>query len=103
MALMRAAEQSAATHDLSSLRKCVSAGEALPAATRTLWQQATGLTLIDGIGSTELFHIFISAREDDARGGATGYVVPGYTAAILDEIAAHARAHPEWLALSAPL
>ncbi|MCE2915130.1 MAG: AMP-binding protein [Rubrivivax sp.] len=85
MALMRAAEPSAATHDLSSLRKCVSAGEALPAATRTLWQQATGLTLIDGIGSTELFHIFISAREDDARGGATGYVVPGYTAAILDD------------------
>jgi 2-aminobenzoate-CoA ligase len=74
-----------AKHDLSSLRKCVSAGEALPAATRALWKEATGLTPIDGIGSTELFHIFISAREEDARGGATGFVVPGYRAAILDD------------------
>jgi len=74
-----------AGHDLSSLKKCVSAGEALPAATRTLWRQASGIELIDGIGSTELFHIFISAREDRARGGATGYVVPGYVAAILGD------------------
>jgi 2-aminobenzoate-CoA ligase len=72
-------------HDLSSLRKCVSAGEALPAATRTLWRETTGIELIDGIGSTELFHIFISATEQQARGGATGYVVPGYEAAILDD------------------
>jgi 2-aminobenzoate-CoA ligase len=72
-------------HDLSRLKKCVSAGEALPAATRTLWRQASGIELIDGIGSTELFHIFISAREDEARGGATGYPVPGYEAAILDD------------------
>jgi 2-aminobenzoate-CoA ligase len=70
---------------LPTLRKCVSAGEALPAATRTLWRQATGIEIIDGIGSTELFHIFISAREDQARGGATGLPVPGYRAAILDE------------------
>jgi 2-aminobenzoate-CoA ligase len=74
-----------AGHDLSSLKKCVSAGEALPAATRTLWRQASGIEPIDGIGSTELFHIFISAREDQARGGATGYPVPGYEAAILDD------------------
>jgi 2-aminobenzoate-CoA ligase len=72
-------------HDLSRLRKCVSAGEALPAATRALWQQATGLTLIDGIGSTELFHIFISADETLARGGATGVPVPGYRAALWDD------------------
>ena len=72
-------------HDLSSLRKCVSAGEALPGPTRQLWQQATGLTLIDGIGSTELLHIFISATEAQARPGATGYPVPGYQACILDE------------------
>ena len=51
----------AAQHDLSSLRKCVSAGEALPAATRKLWHDATGIQIIDGIGSTELLHIFISA------------------------------------------
>jgi 2-aminobenzoate-CoA ligase len=72
-------------HDLRSLRKCVSAGEALPAATRQLWKEATGIELIDGIGSTELFHIFISADEAHARPGATGLVVPGYQAAILDD------------------
>jgi 2-aminobenzoate-CoA ligase len=72
-------------HDTSSLRKCVSAGEALPAATRTLWKDATGIEIIDGIGSTELFHIFISATEEQARGGATGYVVPGYQACVLDD------------------
>jgi 2-aminobenzoate-CoA ligase len=72
-------------HDLSSLRKCVSAGEALPAATRKLWKDATGIEMIDGIGSTELLHIFISHTDDDAKSGATGKPVPGYTAAILDE------------------
>jgi 2-aminobenzoate-CoA ligase len=72
-------------HDLSSLRKCVSAGEALPAATRTLWREATGIELIDGIGSTELFHIFISAAEGQARGGATGFAVPGYQACVLGD------------------
>jgi 2-aminobenzoate-CoA ligase len=72
-------------HDLRSLRKCVSAGEALPATTRQLWREATGIEIIDGIGSTELFHIFISADEAHARPGATGVPVPGYRAAILDE------------------
>jgi 2-aminobenzoate-CoA ligase len=72
-------------HDLSSLRKCVSAGEALPAATRALWKQATGIEIIDGIGSTEMFHIFISADEATARGGATGVPVPGYRACIVDD------------------
>jgi len=72
-------------HDLSSLRKCVSAGEALPAATRKLWKDTTGIEIIDGIGSTELLHIFISATEALARGGATGYVVPGYRACVLGE------------------
>ncbi len=71
--------------DLSSLRKCVSAGEALPAATRALWKQATGIELIDGIGSTELFHIFVSADEAHAKPGATGLPVPGYRATVLDE------------------
>ncbi len=54
------------------LRKCVSAGEALPAATRALWKEATGIELIDGIGATELLHIFISHDEANARPGATG-------------------------------
>ena len=75
----------AAEHDLASLRKCVSAGEALPAATRLLWKQMTGIELIDGIGSTEMLHIFISADEAYARPGATGVPVPGYIAAVLDE------------------
>jgi len=68
-----------------TLRKCVSAGEALPAATRALWREATGIELIDGIGATELLHIFISADETDARPGATGRVVPGYRAMVVDE------------------
>ncbi len=72
-------------HDVSSLRKCVSAGEALPAATRALWREASGIQIIDGIGSTEMFHIFISADEAHAKPGATGQPVPGYTACVLDE------------------
>ena len=81
----RAMAAQATQHDLTSLRKCVSAGEALPAATRALWKQATGIEIIDGIGSTEMFHIFISADEAHARPGATGLVVPGYRAAVLGE------------------
>jgi 2-aminobenzoate-CoA ligase len=81
----RAMAAQAPQHDLTSLRKCVSAGEALPSATRTLWREATGIEIIDGIGSTEMFHIFISAREDQARGGATGLPVPGYRAAVLGD------------------
>ncbi|MDP2825375.1 MAG: AMP-binding protein [Sulfuritalea sp.] len=69
----------------SSLRKCVSAGEALPAATRALWKEATGIEMIDGIGATELMHIFISADEAHARPGATGTVVPGYAACVMDD------------------
>ncbi len=81
----RAMAAMAAQHDLHTLRKCVSAGEALPAATRLLWQQATGITLIDGIGSTEMLHIFISADEAQARPGATGLPVPGYRATVLGD------------------
>ena len=71
--------------DLSSLRKCVSAGEVLPAATRTLWREATGIELVDGIGATEMLHIFISADEHEARAGATGKPVPGFQACVLDD------------------
>ena len=74
----------AAGYDLSSLRKSVSAGEALPLATRDSWQAATGLAMIDGIGATELLHIFISAAGDQIRRGATGKPIPGYQACILD-------------------
>ena len=81
----RAMAAQVAGHDLASLRKCVSAGEALPGATRALWRQATGIEIIDGIGSTEMFHIFISADEAHARAGATGLPVPGYRAAVLDD------------------
>ena len=81
----RAMAPLAAGHDLSSLRKCVSAGEALPAATRKLWKDATGIEIIDGIGSTEMFHIFISHDEAGTRAGATGKPVPGYRACVMDD------------------
>ena len=71
-------------HDIASLRACVSAGEALPLATRDAWRAATGIEMIDGIGATELLHIFISASGADVRPGATGKPVPGYAACILD-------------------
>jgi 2-aminobenzoate-CoA ligase len=70
---------------LRSLRRAVSAGEHLPAATWHDFLAATGLRLIDGIGSTEMLHVFISAADDDIRPGATGKEVPGYRAAILDD------------------
>ena len=72
-------------HDISSLRKCVSAGETLPKPTFDAWLKATGIKLMDGIGSTELLHIFISATEDEIRAGATGKPVPGYEARIVDD------------------
>ena len=81
----RAMAAQAGSVDLSSLRKCVSAGEALPAATRQLWRERTGIELIDGIGATELLHIFISADEQHARGGATGKPIPGYIACVMDD------------------
>jgi len=71
--------------DLSSLRLCVSAGEALPRATFDAWREATGIRIIDGIGATEMLHIFISAAGDDIRAGATGRVVPGYAARVVDD------------------
>jgi 2-aminobenzoate-CoA ligase len=71
--------------DISSLKKCVSAGEALPDATRSLFRQASGIEIIDGIGSTEMIHIFISHTPEKARRGATGYAVPGYRATVLDD------------------
>jgi 2-aminobenzoate-CoA ligase len=68
-----------------SLRISVSAGEALPDATRQLWKQATGIEMLDGIGGTEVFHIYISAAGEQVRKGAVGKAVPGFTAKIVDD------------------
>jgi 2-aminobenzoate-CoA ligase len=70
---------------LASLRRCVSAGEALPGTVWHAFHDATGIRIIDGIGSTELLHIFVSAADDDIRPGATGRPVPGYQAVVLDD------------------
>ena len=72
-------------HDISSLRKCVSAGETLPKATFEAWQAATGIKILDGIGATEMLHIFIGSPEEEVRAGSTGKPVPGYQACILDQ------------------
>ncbi|MBX3175129.1 MAG: benzoate-CoA ligase family protein [Gemmatimonadaceae bacterium] len=71
--------------DLDSLRICVSAGETLPASTFDAWKKATGITLMDGIGATEMLHIFIGSPADEAKAGSTGRVVPGYEARIVDD------------------
>jgi 2-aminobenzoate-CoA ligase len=71
-------------HDVSTLRKCVSAGETLPAATFEAWLAATGLRIIDGLGSTEMLHIFIGSPEDAMRPGATGQSVAGFEARVID-------------------
>jgi benzoate-CoA ligase family protein len=71
--------------DLSSVRYCVSAGEALPAEILRRWHEQTGLWILDGIGSTEALHIFISNAPNDIRPGSSGCLVPGYSARILDE------------------
>ncbi len=70
--------------DISSLKTCVSAGEHLPPAVLDAWKDATGHTLVNGIGATEMMHIFISAAGADVVPGATGRVVPGYQACVLD-------------------
>jgi len=71
--------------DISSLRRCISAGEHLPLATWQAWFEATGIKLIDGIGATELLHIFISASDDEIVPGLTGKPVPGYQAIVVNE------------------
>lgn len=72
-------------HGVGRLRLCVSAGEGLPDATRQLWREASGLEMLDGIGATEMFHIFISSPPEAVRRGAIGQVVPGYIARIVDD------------------
>jgi 2-aminobenzoate-CoA ligase len=86
--MFRAMAALAPKYDFSSLRTCVSAGEALPDATRQLFKQATGIEILDGLGSTEMIHIFISHTVERVRRGATGYAIPGYRATVLDEAGA---------------
>ena len=74
-----------AKYDLRSLRCGVSAGETLPAATFEEWNKRTGVKILDGIGSTEMFHIFISSMSSQVRAGATGVAVPGYDCRVVDE------------------
>src|SRR5262245_22578772 len=74
--------------DVSSLRRCLSAGEALPRSTWEAFHDATSLKIIDGIGSTELLHIFIGSADDEIRPGSTGRPVPGYRAKIIDDTGA---------------
>ena len=81
-AMMAAMDEGA---DLSSLRLAVSAGETLPAPTFEAWNEKTGVPILDGIGATELLHIFISNRVDDAAPGSTGRPVMGYEARVVDE------------------
>ncbi len=73
------------SYNLKRLKKCVSAGEALPDATRQIFKQATGIEIIDGLGSTEMIHMFVSHTPERARRGATGYAIPGYQATVLDD------------------
>jgi 2-aminobenzoate-CoA ligase len=80
-AMLAAMEQGA---DLSSLRTAVSAGETLPGPVFEDWRRKTGKSMLDGIGTTELLHIFISNRVDDAHPGVTGRPVTGYEARIVD-------------------
>jgi 2-aminobenzoate-CoA ligase len=81
----RAMAPFAKEHGVGPLRISVSAGEGLPDATRQLWKQASGVEITDGIGATEMFHIFISSPPDEVKRGAIGKVVPGYEAKVVDD------------------
>jgi 2-aminobenzoate-CoA ligase len=83
--MFRAMADVAKNYDISSLQKCVSAGETLPAPTWEAFRAATGLRIIDGIGSTEMIHIFVSASREEMRPGFTGKAIPGYQACIMDD------------------
>jgi 2-aminobenzoate-CoA ligase len=81
----RAMAPFAKQHGVGKLRISVSAGEGLPDATRQLWKEASGIEMMDGIGATEMFHIFISSAGNEVRRGAIGKVVPGYEAKVVDD------------------
>ena len=84
-ASMLEVEDTEKKYDLSSLRICTSAGEALPTEIFNEWKEKFGLEILDGIGSTELLHIFISNRPGDVKPGSSGKLVPGYQARIIDD------------------
>ncbi|MFJ8149056.1 AMP-binding protein [Streptomyces sp. NPDC096048] len=91
-------------YDVTCLRRCVSAGENLPAATWRAWHERTGLSIINGIGATELLHIFVSAADGDIRPGTTGVPVPGWHARVQDENGAPvADGEPGLLAVRGPV
>ena len=83
--MYRAMAGKAKEFSIKTLKKCVSAGEALPDATRQHFKRASGIEIIDGIGATEMIHMFISHTPERVRRGATGYAIPGYVADVLDE------------------
>ncbi len=82
--LFRVMAELAPRYDIASLKKCVSAGETLPLPVFEAFRQATGIKIIDGLGSTEMLHIFVASAGDDIRPGATGKPIPGYQATIVD-------------------
>jgi len=85
-AMLREAETTAGRLDFSSVRRCVSAGETLPAEIFERWRRATGLEILDGIGSTEMLHIFLSSRPGKSKPGSCGTPVPGYDTKIVDDL-----------------
>ena len=84
-AKMLQVERAEEKYDLSSIRLCISAGEALPAAVWQRWKDRFGMEILDGIGSTEILHIFLSNRPGRVKPGSSGELVPGYEAKIVDE------------------
>jgi 2-aminobenzoate-CoA ligase len=88
--------------EIAPLATCVSAGEHLPASISEAWRSRTGLRIIDGIGATEMMHVFISAKGEDIRPGATGKAVPGYVATILDDDGERMESGTGCLALKGP-
>src|SRR6184192_1504448 len=84
-AILREAETTGQPLDFSPVRQCVSAGETLPAEIFERWKRTTGLEILDGIGSTEMLHIFVSSRPGKCQPGSCGVPVPGYDAKIVDD------------------
>jgi benzoate-CoA ligase len=84
-AVLREAERPGHSVDFSSVRKCVSAGEALPAEIFNAWKRQFAIEILDGIGSTEMLHMFISSRPGKCRPGSCGFPVPGYEVKIVDD------------------
>ncbi len=84
-AVLRAAEEKDSSVDFSSVRRCVSAGETLPAEIFERWKRKFGIEILDGIGSTEMLHIFISSRAGKCKPGSCGFPVPGYEVKIVDD------------------